>query len=418
MSESAETQPLACVVDDAQWLDLASLQCLAFVARRLMAEPIAIAFAVRDPGAECGLSGLPELIVGGLGDRDARSLLASAIRGRLDEQVRDTIVAETRGNPLALLELPRGLAPAELAGGFGLPDVRPLVSRIEQNFLERVRSLPEETQRLLLLAAAEPVGDVTLLWRAADLLGIETSAAAAAETAGLVEFGARVRFRHPLVRSATYRAAPQQERQHAHRALADATDVELDPDRRAWHRAQAAPAPDETVAHELERSAARAQSRGGVAAAAAFLETAAELTPDPARRGARALAAAKAKLDTAAPDAASDLLAIAATSPLDELQRARLERLRVQIGFARERGSDAAPLLLDSAKRIAPLDAGLARETYLEALGAAIFAGRQNSAAAVQAAEAAPPAVGSAVRTAPIHPTRTAPSGPTRTTRR
>ncbi|GAB2961659.1 LuxR family transcriptional regulator [Streptomyces pseudoechinosporeus] len=394
LSGAAEEQPLVCLVDDAQWLDRASAQVLAFVARRLLAESVALVFAVREPSEEQvqeqELAGLPELVVKGLSVDDAHALLDSAIPGRLDERVRDRIVAETHGNPLALLELPRSLTAAELAGGFGLPDARPLASRIEQSFLRRIQPLPVDTRRLLLTAAAEPVGDVTLLWRAAERLGIKADAAAPAESAGLIEFGARVRFRHPLVRSAAYRAAGVPERQEVHRVLAEATDPRSDPDRRAWHRAHAAVGPDEAVAGELERSADRAQGRGGVAAAAAFLERATELTPDPARRGARALAAAQAKFEAAAPDVAYELLATAELGPLDELQRARLARLRAQIVFARSRGSDAPPLLLDAAKRLEPLDRGLARETYLEALGAAVFAGRLSGRQGVrEVAEAA-----------------------------
>jgi DNA-binding CsgD family transcriptional regulator len=395
LSDASAERPLVCLIDDAQWLDRASVQILAFVARRLLAESFALVFAVRESSDEQELSGLPEMVVEGLGEDDARALLELAIPGRVDERVRDRFIAETRGNPLALLELPRGLTVAELAGGFALPDARPLTSRIEQSFLRRLQSLPIETQRLLLAAAAEPVGDVTLLWRAAERLGIGTGAAVPAEAAGLIEIGARVRFRHPLVRSATYRASARAERQEIHRALADATDAH-DPDRRAWHRAQAAVGPDELVAVELERSADRAKGRGGIAAAAAFLARAAELTPEPQRRGARALAAAQAKFDAGAPDAAYELLAAAELGPLDELQRARLARLRAQIVFARRRGSDAPPLLLDAAKRLHQLDGGLARETYLEALGAAIFAGRlgghRGVREAAEAARTAPPA--------------------------
>ncbi len=314
--------------------------------------------------------------------------------GRLDERVRDRIIAETHGNPLALLELPRGLTPAQLAGGFGLPSVMPLAGRIEQSFLHRVLALPTETQRLLVTAAVEPVGDVTLLWRAAERLGIGTEAATPAEQAGLVEFGARVIFRHPLVRSAACRAASVRDLQEGHAALAQAIDPESDPDRRAWHRAHGARGPDEAVAAELERSAARAMARGGVAAAAAFLERATALTPDPARRAGRALGAAQAKLEAAAPEAAAALLAAAAIGPLDELQRARLERLSAQVRFAEKRGSDAPPLLLRAARRLAPLDADLAREAYLEALAAAIFAGRLGHGGglreAAEAARAAP----------------------------
>jgi AAA ATPase domain len=272
LSGSAEDQPLACLVEDAQWLDHSSVQALAFAARRLLAEPVALIFAVREPSSERELAGLPELTVAGLGDADARALLASAVHGRLDPEVLDRIVAETGGNPLGLLQLPRGLSPAELAGGFWLPSTRPLASRIEHSFYRQFQGLPRETQRLLITAAAEPTGDVTLLWRAAELQALEADAAVAAETAGLIEFGARVRFGHPLIRSAVYQAASAGDRRAAHRALAAATDPDVDPDRRAWHRAHAAARPDEAVAAELERSASWAQARGGAAAAAAFLQ--------------------------------------------------------------------------------------------------------------------------------------------------
>ncbi|MFD1528364.1 helix-turn-helix transcriptional regulator [Pseudonocardia aurantiaca] len=396
LSEVATEQPLVCVVDDAQWLDRASVQALAFAARRLLAEPVGMVFAVREPSYEQELTGLPAMLIEGIGDTDARHLLASAIRGRLDEQVRDRIVAETRGNPLALLELTRGLSPAELAGGFALPDARPLASRIEQSFARQLQQLPRDTQQFLLLAAAEPVGDATLLRRAAERLGVGADAAAPAESAGLIELGSRVRFRHPLVRSAAYRHAPWPERRRVHLAIAEATDPQDDPDRRAWHRANAAQGPDADVAAELERSAGRAQSRGGVAAAAAFLERATELTPDPARRTARALAAARAKFEAAAPDAALALLMTAEMGRLDDLQQAGLERLRAQVAFTRTRGSDAPMLLLKAAKRLEPLDARLARETYLEAFEAASFAGRLTVGGGMlelaEAARSAPPA--------------------------
>jgi DNA-binding CsgD family transcriptional regulator/tetratricopeptide (TPR) repeat protein len=383
LAEAAERQPLVCLVDDAQWLDRASAQTLAFVARRVLAESVALVFAVREPSEEQELAGLPELVVKGLSDGDARALLDSAFQGPLDEGVRDRIVAETRGNPLALLELPRGLTPAQLAGGLGLPDVMPVASRIEQSYLRRLHSLPVDARRFLLVAAAEPVGDVALLWRAVEGLGIGSEAAPPAEAAGLIELGARVRFHHPLVRSAVHRAATLADRQEAHRALAEATDPEVDPDRRAWHRANAAVGPDEDMAGELERSASRVQARGGFAAAAAFLERATELTPDPARRAARALAAAQAKLDAAAPDRAEELLAIAERAPLDELPRARADVLRGHIAFARSRAGDASRLMLAAARRLEPLDAELARETYLEAFGAAMFAGRLSGAVGV-----------------------------------
>ena len=394
LSAAAEEQPLVCLVDDAQWLDQASAQALTFVARRLLAEPVALVFAMREPSGEQQWRGLPLLSVEGLKSDDARALLDAVIPGRLDERVRDRIVAETRGNPLALLELPRGLSPAELAGGFGLPHAATLASRIEHSFLRQLEPLPVKTQRLLLAAAAEPIGDVTLLWRAAGRLGTGPDAAAPAEAAGLIELGARVRFRHPLLRAAVYRVAAVPDRREVHRALAEATDPDADPDRRAWHHAHAAPGPDEAVAAELERSAARAQGRGGVAAAAAFLQRSAELTPDPARRGARALAAARAKFAAAAPDAAYELLVMAELGRLDELQRAELARLRAQMAFAERRESDAPRLLLAAAKKLGPLDSGLARETYLEALGAAIFAGRLGRGLSVRE-------VAEAARTAP-----------------
>jgi DNA-binding CsgD family transcriptional regulator len=376
LAEAAEERPLVCVVDDAQWLDRASAQALAFVARRVLAEPVGLVFAVRESDDARELGGLPELLVEGLGDGDARALLESVITGPSDERVRDRIVAETRGNPLALLELPRGLSAAELAGGFAVPDSRPLSGRIEDSFLRRLDGLPAATRQLLLVAAAEPVGDPVVVWRAAQRLAIGVEAAAPAAAAGLCEFGARVRFRHPLVRSAAYRAATRPERQRAHQALAEATDARLDPDRRAWHRAQAAPGPDEAIAQELERSAGRAQARGGLAAAAAFLERAAALTLDPALRAQRALTGAQAKHQAGAPDAALQLLAAAQTGALDELGRAQVDLLRAQIAFAVNRGRDAPPLLLKAAKRLEPLDVRLARDTYLDALAAAIFAGR------------------------------------------
>jgi DNA-binding NarL/FixJ family response regulator len=376
LSEVAEERPLVCLVDDAQWLDRESLAALSFVARRLAAEPIAMLFAVREPDTERVLDGLPELVLEGLDDADARRLLDEAIPGGLDEQVRERIVAETRGNPLALLELPRGLAPAQLAGGFGLPDARELSGRIEQTFLARVQALPDETQRVMLVAAAEAVGDAQVIARAAAQLGLDTAELRPAEDAGLIELGGRVRFRHPLVRSASYRGATATARRETHAALAIATDPVRDPDRRAWHRAHAAIGPDEDVAEDLARSAARAQARGGVAAAAEFLARAAELSPDPARRGARALAAARLKFDAAAPEAAERLLSLALSSPLEPIDRARLERLRAQIAFARTRGNDTPSLLSAAARGLEQLDPELARETHLEALWALIRSGR------------------------------------------
>lgn len=381
LSEAAEEQPVVCVIDDAQWLDEASALTLAFVARRLLAESVGLVFAVRRSSEVRALARLPELMLGGIGDRDARALLDAAWPGRLDERVRDRVIAESRGNPLALLELPRDLTPAELAGGFELPGVAPLATQLEKGFMREFESLPDDARLLMLTAAAEPVGDVALLWRAAGLLGLKTDAADAAQTAGLIELGAQVRFRHPLVRSAVYGAASASDRLTVHGALAEATDAVLEPDRRAWHRGHALSGLDESVAGQLEDSAGRARARGGIAAAAAFLERAAELTPDPGRRGRRALAAAGAKVESGALEAAQRLLAMAEGCPLDGLGRALLARLRAQIVFAINRGIDAPPMLLEAAEKLAPYDTEAAREAYLEALGATVYAGRLHSGA-------------------------------------
>jgi tetratricopeptide (TPR) repeat protein len=396
LSEAAAERPLLCVVDDAQWLDRASARALAFIARRLLAENIALVFGARQ--LSDALAGLPELHVGPLGHRDARALLDLALPGRLDEQVLDRIVVETRGNPLALLELPRGLPPAQLAGGFGLPAAVPLSAQIEESFTRRLAKLPRDARRLLLVAAADPTGDPALMWRAAQRLGIPESAAHKVESDGLLTLGAAVMFRHPLVRSAMYRAAGPEERSEVHRALADATDPEIDPDRRAWHRAQAASMPDEDVAAELERSAARALARGGFAAAAAFLERSSALTAEPSRRAGRALAAAQATQQAGALDEALRLVANAEAGPLDTFQRAEVDVLRARISFATDRGSEAPPLLLTAAKRLESLDVRLARDIYLDALAAAVFAGRlggaddaRQVAAAARAAPAPPP---------------------------
>src|SRR3954451_5651701 len=374
LAEAAQARPLLCVADDAQWLDRASAQALGFVARRLLAEPIVLLFAARE--MTDAFADLPELLIEGLGDAEARTLLAWVMPSRLDDRVADQLVAEARGNPLALIELPRGLSFAQLAGGFGLPGVLSLQGRIEQSFLERLGMLPESTQRLLLVAAAEPLGDPELLTRAAQRLGIPDAALKPAGSAGLIEIDGRVRFRHPLVRSAVYRAAAAEQRRRAHRALAEATDAETDPDRRAWHLAEATIGPDETVASELERAAGRAEARGGLAAAAAFLERAVVLTPDHAPRAQRALAAAQTKYEAGALDDARALLATAEAGGVDDLQRARGDLLRGQITFAAQRGGDAPRLLLEAARRLEAGDPERGRTHYLEALEAALFAGR------------------------------------------
>jgi DNA-binding CsgD family transcriptional regulator len=390
----AEEQPLICVVDDEQWLDRSSAQVLAFVARRLMAESVGLVFSTRDPSDD--VVGLPELLVEGLAESDARALLDSVLAGPMDPGVRDRIVVEARGNPLALLELPRGLTPAELAGGFGLPNSVPLSKRIEEAFQRRLDSLPADARLLSLVAAAEPVGEPVLVWRAADRLGIERDAAGPAADAGLLEFGRHVVFRHPLVRLVVYRSAALRERQMVHGALAEVTDPKIDPDRRAWHLAQAARGPDEDVAEELERSAGRALARGGLAAAAAFLEHAVMLTADPGRRGRRLLAAAKAKRDAGDLEAALGLLVAVDAGPSDALQAARVQHLRGQIAQEQLRSGQAAELLLDAARRLERLDVESAREAYLEALVAAMWAGRLDGPAGLlataEAARAAPPA--------------------------
>lgn len=374
LAEAAEEQPLLLLVDDAQWLDRGSTEVLTFVARRLLADSVALVFAARSSAD--GLDGLPELLLDGLVNGDARALLQTALPGPLDRAVLDRIVIETRGNPLALLELPRGLTPAELAGGFSAPDAIRLSRRIEESFLRRFQTLPPETKRLLVVAAADPLGDPALVRRAAKRLGIDPDAARPAVEADLVELGARLGFRHPLVRSAIYRAATPEERLSAHRALADETDAERDPDRRAWHRAQGSPGPDETVATELARGAGRARARGGLAAGAAFLERAVALTPQRDLRTRRALDAAAAHTQAGAFDRAEDLIAIARKGPVDEAQLATLDMLLAQVAFASNRGAEGARLLLAAADRLVRVDPKLARHTYLEALSAAMFAGR------------------------------------------
>ena len=378
LSEAAEEHPLLCVVDDAQWLDQASALTLAFAARRLLAERVGIVFATREPAQ--ALQQIPELQVDGLQNGDARALLDSAVGFGFDEHVRERFIAETHGNPLALLELPRGLNATQLAGGFGLLEPQGLSRRIEESFVRRLEPMPQDTRLLLLASAAEPVGDPLLLWSAAERLGIPPKAVEPAEGEGLLAIGQRVIFRHPLVRSAVYRSGALEDRTAVHLALAEATDREADPDRRAWHLAAAATGPDEQVAVELEQSAGRAQARGGLAAAAAFLQRAVELTGDPALRADRALAAAEASLQAGVFDVARAMLATAEAAPLNELQRARLYLLRAEAAYSERRGSEAPVLLLRAAKSLDRLDPQLARETYLDAWSSALFAGRLASA--------------------------------------
>jgi DNA-binding CsgD family transcriptional regulator len=393
----AEERPLLCLIEDAQWLDAASSQIVGFVARRVRAESVAMVVAVREPTAAPDFDGLPELRLQGLPEQDARSLLRRAVTGRLDSHVVDRIVDETAGNPLALLELPGRMTAAELAGGFELPTAGELPAQIEHHYIRRIRQLPEPTQRLMLLAAADPVGDAPLVLRAGRRLGIETNALAPAQAAQLLHIGTSVRFRHPLVRSAVYRAAAPDSRQRAHEALAEVSDPDSDADRRAWHRALAAQGPDEDVAAELERSAARAQARGGAAATAAFLDRAVALTPDPARRRERALAAAGASVQAGDFTTARRLLAMADAGPLGDFQRAQVDLLQAQLAFVSSRGTDAIALLLAAARRLETLEVSIARETYVDAFSAALFGARLNGSVGI-------PEVADAARAAPRAP--------------
>ena len=377
LSDASEGGPVLCVIDDAQWMDRASTQVLAFVARRLLAESVALVFAAR--GRSQDLLGLPELEIAGLGKDDAHALLDSATPSRLDHRIRDRIVAEAGGNPLALLELPRERSVTQLAGGFGLLHTESLPNRIEQSFLTRIEKLPAQSRLLLLIAAAEPVGDPALVWRAAERLGVTPATAFDEVADGLVSFDVRVTFRHPLVRSAVYRAAEDADRRAAHLALAEVTDPLGDPDRRAWHLASATAEPDEAVAAELERSADRTQARGGLAAAAAFRQRSVELTIDTSRRAERAVAAADASVRAGDLDAARRLIDVAELDAHSESLRARAQLVRGRIAHAAGFNHEAPPMLLDAARRLEPFDMELARETYLLAWGAAAWGAADNA---------------------------------------
>jgi DNA-binding CsgD family transcriptional regulator len=392
LTDAAGKAPVLVVVDDAHWLDLASAHALAFAARRLFADRVCVLFGTRPAMGE--LRGLPELALEGLADRDAAALLAAVLPVPLDPQVRDRLITETRGNPLALLEWPRGLAPAELAGGFGLSTLLPVAGQIEEGFRRQLGELPTPARALLTVAAAEPTGDAALVWRAAAQLGLGPDDATAATDAGLVELATTVRFRHPSVRSAVYAAATTAERRQAHAALATATDPHEDADRRAWHLALAAAGPDEEVAAELERSAGVAQGRGGVSAAAALLERSAALTLDPTRRTQRTIAAAGAYIDAGAPEEGARLLSAAEAGPLDAPSRARVEVLRATSATAWGWNGEAARLFLSAATRLYGLDARMARDLLAAAMGAAAqvdVVGGVTLDEAAKAARAAPP---------------------------
>jgi DNA-binding CsgD family transcriptional regulator len=397
LAEVGVGRPLVCLVDDAQWLDAASAQVLGFVGRRLLAESVLLLFAVREAGEERMFPALPALNVEGLTDSDAKAILAAAVPGRLDERVGDRMVAETGGNPLALLELVRGMSDTELSGGFVVPSANALSGHLPEHYLSRVRALPQPTQRLMLLAAADPTGDATLLWRAGRALGVGPRDAAVAASEQLLDIGSQVRFRHPLVRSAAYAAGTEEDRAAVHRALADATDPQMEPERRVWHLADAAGGPDENIAVELERIADAVQGRAGLTAAAAFLQRAAALSEDPVQRADRALSAAESFLHAGALDAGRRLLAEAASGAGDDLQWARVEQLDGELDAAAKPGREASLRLLKAASRLETLDIRRARNTYLQAWWAAVLAGRfaapgGDLAAVCEAARSAPQA--------------------------
>jgi DNA-binding CsgD family transcriptional regulator len=389
LAEAAEERPLLCLVDDAQWLDSASAQVVGFVARRLLAERVALLCAASSGIGDGALAGLPALPVVGLGDSDARALLLASVHGPLDAAVCEQIIAESHGNPLALLELPRTWNTSDLAGGFGLPGSPPVMNRIERSYVQRLKELPADTQLLVLAAAAEPLGDPFLLHEAAAALDLDVDAAVAAVGAELLSIGPRVEFAHPLVRSAAYRSGTADDRHRVHRALAAATDATTDPDRRAWHLARASSGPDEEVAAELVHSADRAQARGGAAAAAAFLTRATELTPDPAARARRALNAASANVQAGAFDTARTLLSIAGAGVDEEMSLAQIDLVGAQLAGASRRGNESTTLLLAAARRLEPLDARLARDAYLDAFSTALFGARLNDAVGVRDVAAA-----------------------------
>ena len=390
LTSAATDRPVLCLVDDVQWLDAVSAQTLSFVARRLGDAPVGIVFAARQPVD--GLTQAGELVLTGLSGDDARTLLSSAYAGRLDDAIRDRIVSEARGNPLALLELPKGVHAAKLAGGYHRPDVQ-AVGELERHYARQIEALPPPTRLFLLLAAAEPVGDTALLISAARRLGMSPQTVVPAEAAGLIEMGVRARFRHPLMRTAAYRAGSVSERRQVHAALAAAIDGTVDPDRLAWHRAYAIEGTDADVAAELERSAVRVRRRGGTAAAAAFLTRSVELTADPATRSTRALTAAEALHDVASFESAREMLTTAALAPVDDEGRGRIAQLRARLTLRGIRGGSVAESLDDTVDRFseaarffAATATESAYEAHLEALTTAMYAGRSGNRTAAAAA--------------------------------
>ncbi|MET9437227.1 AAA family ATPase [Streptomyces sp. NPDC006551] len=398
LSDAAAKQPVLCVIDDAQWLDRASARTLGFVAHRLDSERITMMFALREPDSAPELVDLPRMSLAGLPPEAARSLLTSEFRAPLDKRVRERILAEAQGNPLALLELPRTISPGRAAGGFGLPQAVPLSRRIEKSFEQRLLPLPQATRTLLLIIAVEATGDATLVWAAADRMGVSVDALTAAEEAGLTAMDGTVRFHHPLVGSVVHHTASPAERRRVHEVLSQSMQEQVNEDRRAWHRAQAVLRPDEDVAADLERLASRAGARGGAAAAAAFLERSATLTPDAGKRAWRALSAARAANGAGDYVTAERLAVEGQTGPPDESRDAQADLIRAQVAFAQRRLRDAPRLLLTVAGRVAPFDAALARQCLLDALATGVLIGRhsQEMREALAAARQAPPPPGPA----------------------
>jgi hypothetical protein len=375
LAEIGTQRPLVCLVDDAQWLDTASAQVLGFVGRRLLAESVLLLFAAREAGAERVFPALPSLTVEGLIDSDARAVLTAAVAGHLDERVRDRVVAETGGNPLALLESARGMNAVELSGGFVVPSTAALSSRLHEHYLRRVRDLPEQTRRLMLLAAADPTGDATLLWRAGRTLGVGPRDAAVAASEQLLEIGSRCA-------SAIRWCGRLPTRPGRKRIAAPCTARSPKRQTPGWSPSDGCGTggrgqdPDESVAGELERIADAVQNRAGLTAAAAFLQRAVALSADPVRRADRALSAAQAYLHAGALDDGRRLVAEAAVTAADDLQRARVEQLNGQLEAAAKPGREASLRLLKAATQLESLDVRRARDTYLQAWWAAVLAGR------------------------------------------
>jgi DNA-binding CsgD family transcriptional regulator len=399
LSHAVQEQPLLCVIDDAHWLDAESAQVLAFVARRLYADRVGMIIAVGERGVTQQFDDLPSVEVGPLPDAEAAELLRSVAGAPLNEQLVSRILADTQRNPLALVELSAEFDVAQLAGLAALPEPLPLSDRLERRFLRQVRGLPADSRAFVLLAAADPAPERSRLWRAAVLAGIDPDAAAAdAESAGLLEFpGAWVRFRHPLIRSAVYHGATDGERRRAHLALADVSNSgsDLDEGRRAWHRAAATTVPDEDVATELDRAAARARGRGGYWAQVALLRRSVELTPDEGRRAQREVALAGAEFASGRPDTAHDLLDHAMPRLTDDMTRGQATQLTGIILYIQGKSAEAARVLAAAARAFGP-DAVAARSAILSALLAAQWAGPEQTRTIAAAARSFPRPAGSA----------------------